>query len=258
MGIKEILEAKRLKALGGAADAPVKEQVAEAQIAKVEKLEAAQAAPVTAVAEPVKQEPATLPGKPLSFAEKMAARKAAEQAGVIGTPATIPTPVTTVAATAVSQPSVEAGSNTSVEVAKVAGPLDHLSARIAQAHVALPAETMSREDRMKQIAADIPEGTESAVADAYIDIKLRIDDLVTLSGEDLVGAMTELKKALMKNPSAVSLMLDPDIGQMVIALRRITSVASAESAVKTSKTGPKASKSVQLTAEALELAFASI
>lgn len=263
--LAEILAAKKAAAQAGATDVVAKPAISTP-------------APVTVVAEPVKQEPAVLPGKPLSFAEKLALKKKQEQLAATTAPAAAPTtqqkpasgattvPVTTGSTTASTTSGnkesgddfVDAMHDTGTAVAKTAGPLDHLTARIAQAHVALPAvDPVSRETRIKQIADSIPEGTESAVADAYIDIKLRIDDLVALSGEDLVSAMSELKKALMKNPSAVSLMLDPDIGQMVIALRRITNVAATEAA-KPGKTGPKATKSVQLTAEAMELAFAEL
>lgn len=249
--LQEILAAKKAAAAKAATDV-------------VAKPAAPEPAPVTAVAEPVKQEPAVLPGKPLSFAEKMALRKADTTAPVVvaQTPQKLEAGATSAPAITISttQPTPASGDGFVDAMqslpAKVAGPLDHLAARIAQTHTAMPATVgLSREERIKQIADGIPSDTDSAVADAYIDIKLRIDDLVAMSGEDLVSAMTELKKALMKNPSAVSLMLDPDIGQMVIALRRITNVAAAEATAGKSKTGPKATKSVQLSAEAMELAF---
>jgi hypothetical protein len=91
---------------------------------------------------------------------------------------------------------------------------------------------------------------------AYADIKARIDQLVELSEEPLVNAMSELKKSLMKNPSAVSLMLDSDIGQMVIALRKMTHTDATEVA-KPGKRGPKA-KQISLTADDMEAAFDSL
>lgn len=92
------------------------------------------------------------------------------------------------------------------------------------------------------------------VSQAYLDIKTKIDELSELSDEPLQGAMKELKKALMQNPSAVSLMLDEDIGKMVIALRKMTGVAMAEASKPKEKKAPKA-KNVMLTAEQLASAF---
>lgn len=60
---------------------------------------------------------------------------------------------------------------------------------------------------------------------ACSDIQQRIAELAALGDEDLKGAMDELKRALMDNPAACSLMLPEDIGQMVVALRRITGTA---------------------------------
>lgn len=89
---------------------------------------------------------------------------------------------------------------------------------------------------------------------AYVDLKERIDNLVNLADTDLKNAMTELKKALMQNTNAVALMLPSDIGQMVIALRKMTGVELAKAEEK--KTGKKASKKeATLTAEELEEAF---
>lgn len=90
---------------------------------------------------------------------------------------------------------------------------------------------------------------------AYSDIKQRIDALVSLSDLDLKTAMTELKKSLMQNTNAVALMLPSDIGQMVIALRKMTGVELAKAEEK--KTGKKAGKGkeVMLSADALEEAF---
>lgn len=89
---------------------------------------------------------------------------------------------------------------------------------------------------------------------AYSDLKVRLDSLVSLSDLDLKTAMTELKKALMQNTNAVALMLPSDIGQMVIALRKMTGVELAKAEEK--KTGKKVKvKEVMLSADALEQAF---
>lgn len=90
---------------------------------------------------------------------------------------------------------------------------------------------------------------------AYSDIKQRIDALVSLSDLDLKTAMTELKKSLMQNTNAVALMLPSDIGQMVIALRKMTGIELAKAEEK--KTGKKGGKikEVMLSADELEEAF---
>lgn len=62
----------------------------------------------------------------------------------------------------------------------------------------------------------------SSDAQAYADIHARIETLIELSGEDLSGAMIELKGALKHNPNACALMLPEDIGGIVAALQRIT------------------------------------
>ena len=102
----------------------------------------------------------------------------------------------------------------------------------------------------------IDENVSPEIAQAYADIRSRIDSLEALDdGPPLESAMKELKAALMKNPNAVELMLDRDIGQMVIALRRITKEAIIEAA--TEKTGKKngRKKNIILSVEDVEKAF---
>lgn len=68
-------------------------------------------------------------------------------------------------------------------------------------------------------------------------IKQRIAELEEMSDEDLKSAMSDLKRALKENPSAVAIMLPEDVGLMVRALRRITGEAvEAAAKKKTSKT----------------------
>lgn len=105
----------------------------------------------------------------------------------------------------------------------------------------------------------IPENEEDA--QAYVDIKQRIHNLESMFEDDLKNAMSDLKAALKKNPNATELMLDSDVGKMVIALRRMTHVAVVE-AEKEKKPGrakkePKA-KEVALTKEQIEAAFNEI
>lgn len=91
---------------------------------------------------------------------------------------------------------------------------------------------------------------------AYADILPRIQALKELDSEDLENAMKELKDALMKNPSAATLMLPEDIGEMVKALRKTTGQTMVE-ATKAKKTGePKAPKAKKtMTADELSAAF---
>ena len=79
-----------------------------------------------------------------------------------------------------------------------------------------------------------------ADAQAYADIKDRVQQLVDLSGEDLSSAMSELKGALKQNPNACALMLPEDIGGIVAALQRITGKYLQEKAKQT--TGRSAKK----------------
>ncbi len=92
------------------------------------------------------------------------------------------------------------------------------------------------------------------VSQAASDIIPRIKELERLSGEDLENEMNLLKGALLCNPDATALMLPPDIGMMVIALRRMTGQSIAEATAE-KKTGTKKTKSKQLTAEEMAAAF---
>lgn len=79
-------------------------------------------------------------------------------------------------------------------------------------------------------------------AQAYADIKDRIQQLIDLSGEDLSSAMVDLKGALKHNPNACALMLPEDIGGIVSALQRITGKYLQEKAKQsTGKASKKAS-----------------
>jgi len=112
------------------------------------------------------------------------------------------------------------------------------------------ADAAAGEEAEEAYAAATPEARQ-----AYADIKPRLDSLVSMSGEDLKGAMQELKTALMKNPNAVQLMLPSDIGQMVIALRKMTGVElAAKAAGKATGTRGK-KKEIALTAEELDKAW---
>jgi len=161
--------------------------------------------------------------KPLSFAEKMALKKMEEakktENGTI----------------------TGSGTNTIPnEVPKASAPVPSVSQSVeGAAPIRVSGDTTTTSD-VSNRAEDNPE-----VAQAYADIKVKIERLAEASDTDLKNAMKELKAALMKNPAAVSLMEDTDIGQMVIALRKITGEALVEAA-KEKKAGRKPKEQIDL------------
>lgn len=194
----------------------------------------AQPAPVPAKTEvvtppaPVKAEPAPEPApqKPMSFAEKMALKKKQAETAV-SAPAPAPAPSSALAA------------------------LDIEDTIVQEA----PTVTLSPD----QLSV-IQEEEDSELAQAYSDLALTINKLkYTDDGEDLTNAMTELKKALKKNPSASMLLLDTDIGQMTLALRRYTGLAisDAKESKEKAKPGRKPAKAsnVPLTPEQIAAAL---
>lgn len=192
----------------------------------------AQPAPVPAKTEvvtppaPVKAEPAPEPApqKPMSFAEKIALKKKQAETAVS---APAPTPASALAA------------------------LDIEDTIVQEA----PTVTLSPD----QLSV-IQEEEDSELAQAYSDLALTINKLkYTDDGDDLTNAMTELKKALKKNPSASMLLLDTDIGQMTLALRRYTGLAisDAKESKEKAKPGRKPAKAsnVPLTPEQIAAAL---
>ena len=85
------------------------------------------------------------------------------------------------------------------------------------------------------------------------EIKQKIALLADFDGEDLKTEMQELKKALLLNPAACSLLHDEDIGLAVAALRRAVGIAVASANAPKSKP-----KSKQLTIKELQEKFAEI
>ena len=192
----------------------------------------AQPAPVPAKTEvvtppaPVKAEPAPEPApqKPMSFAEKIALKKKQAETAVS---APAPAPSSALAA------------------------LDIEDTIVQEA----PTVTLSPD----QLSV-IQEEEDSELAQAYSDLALTINKLkYTDDGDDLTNAMTELKKALKKNPSASMLLLDTDIGQMTLALRRYTGLAisDAKESKEKAKPGRKPAKAsnVPLTPEQIAAAL---
>lgn len=90
----------------------------------------------------------------------------------------------------------------------------------------------------------------------YSDIKPRLHALEEMTEADLPNEMQNLKKALMQNPDACSLMLPEEVGMLVAALRRITGQALASAkAAKTKTAKPKAASMKSLTAEEIQNAL---
>jgi len=120
----------------------------------------------------------------------------------------------------------------------------------SQSNVAAVVDTVQSTVQSTETPTSTPEAEQ-----AYADLKTRIDSLVSMSEDNLKTAMQDLKRALMQNPSAVSLMLPSDIGQMVIALRKMTGVEleAAKSSATKAKTGKK--KEAILSSEQLEAAW---
>lgn len=208
MGIAEIIAKKK----------------AEAEAAALQKKEEPVAAlkEQTLPEETKKEEPAIAAPKPLTFAEKMALKKA--EASAQQQPTTAPVVVASQSVSAPAPIPVKADTGT---------PKAEVIATVLQV-------PDSNEEKLRTGVLDHtldknpmpPPDTNAdpAIAQAYADIKYKIDALGEKTDMDLEGAMKDLKKALMANPAAVSLMEDTDIGKMVIALRRITGEAIAEAA----------------------------
>lgn len=134
--------------------------------------------------ETVEDVPDAPASKPMTFAERMAAAKQA--------------------ATAAPTTEVEVADPTPTALPKVVISSDviKLSNQVALADKASEA---------------IEEGSSTE------EIKSRIDRLASLSGLDLKLAMDGLKSLILANPSACTQLLPEDVGDMVAALRKMTS-----------------------------------
>jgi hypothetical protein len=223
MGLAEILAKKR-----AAAAQPVIEPAKEEEVKLEEKK----------IEEPVKKEEAAIAApKALTFAEKMALKKKEEEAKKQATQSTPPVAAASMLDVGLAPTPASADTTTSTLPANSEEILRTgvMDAKLDKNPMPTP-EPVKKED-----------SPDPAVAQAYADIKDRIDQLNAMSEEDLPNAMSQLKKALMQNPSAVALMEDMDIGKMVVALRKITGEAITEAA-KEKKPGRKAKeKQIDLT-----------
>lgn len=193
------------------------------------------------VAVAVKEEPANLAPKPMSFAEKMAEKKRLAATSVVSTtqtPVSVPT---------VEKPSGDGFIDAMKDLAspKALAPAQVVSPSV-EAPVVIPASVDTTTPK-----AEEPEEVSLEVRQAYSDIKDRLNMLMEMSDSELEAGMKHLKKALKENPAAVALMEDSDIGKMVVALRKMNSEAMVEAA-KEKKAGRKPS------AKAIDLSDASV
>lgn len=227
MGLAEILAKKKAAAEAAAPTAPAQE---------AEEKKPAQEAPAPVPA------PAASAEKPLTFAEKMALKK--QQAAAQEAPAPAPAPTVAVSPIAAMEEKPVA--------ATPAAPLSFADKLRAQKEAVKAAQTVVQEKTEidpERIPADPDE------AQSFVDIVTKINDLKSLMEDDLKEGMSALKAAIKKNPSAADLLLDEELGLMVVALRRMRGITIAE-ATKETKPGrkPKA-KEVALSADELEAAW---
>lgn len=233
MGLAEILAKKK------AAQAEAAAPTAPAQEAEEKKPAQEAPAPVPA--------PAAVSEKPLTFAEKMALKKQQAAAQEAPAPAVSPIAAMEEPAKAPSAP---------VQTAAPSAPLSFADKLRAQKEAVKAAQTVVQEKveiDPERIPADPDE------AQSFVDIVTKINDLKSLMEDDLKEGMSALKAAIKKNPSAADLLLDEELGLMVVALRRMRGITIAE-ATKEKKPGakkPKA-KEVALSAEELEAAWSEL
>lgn len=97
---------------------------------------------------------------------------------------------------------------------------------------------------------------EKEVEQVASEISIKIRNLANFDGESLKGEMASLKKALLENPAACSLLQPEDIGEAVANLRRMVGIAIATATapkVKAASTKPK-----KLTAAELKQAMSEV
>ena len=230
MGLAEILAKKKAAA----------EATSQTSPATVEEKKPMQEQPLTPAQEKIKEAVPLVSEKPLTFAEKMALKK--QQAAAQEAPAPAPAPAPAVSPIAATEEIAAASS----------APLSFADKLRAQKEAVKAAQTVVQEKTEidpERIPADPDE------AQSFVDIVTKINDLKSLMEDDLKEGMSALKAAIKKNPSAADLLLDEELGLMVVALRRIRGITVTE-ATKETKPGrkPKA-KEVALSADELEAAW---
>ena len=107
----------------------------------------------------------------------------------------------------------------------------------AMPKIEISSKVVEMSNRVVAAESAISEIEESSTT---AEIKERIERLTTLDGFDLKQAMDGLKALILANPSACSLLLPEDVGEMVTALRRMTGNAKAELMAAPKRGGRKA------------------
>lgn len=168
-----------------------------------------------------------------SLKERIARKKAkalAQQAGLIPEPVD-PTPIE--------------------EPSSISGMIDSLTeaVKLQEKEEAKPLSVseMSLDDLLDAPLGVVNSAIAEEAAIVTADIIPRIRQLNSLSDAQLEVEMKLLKAALMANPEAVALMLPEDIGEMVVALRKITReavVAAEAKAAGKRTTKPKAKTNI--------------
>jgi hypothetical protein len=227
MSLADIIAAKKAAAL----KAQAQNEQTEVALADLARANASTAPAEKELPSPIaalEEAQAQAPEKPLSFAEKMALKKAS-------------TSQATAPAGSVSTPLVVSSIGTNEKKGDTVAPVGKVATSPAVA-----ASSSTEAPAPIPVSEDTTTGEHSeADKQAYADIKARLDTLAEMSGTDLESGMKELKKALMQNPTACMLMEDADIGQLVIALRKLTGEALIEASTS-KKTGSSRSKQVDL------------
>lgn len=103
---------------------------------------------------------------------------------------------------------------------------------------------------IEEVKSRMDKAILSEAEQTVTDILPRIRALKDMQTDQLDEEMDALKEALLANPAAVQLMLPEDVGQLVIALRRITGQALV-SASAPKKKAPRLDKVKSFTKEEL-------
>ncbi|WCD44294.1 hypothetical protein Tiera_038 [Polaromonas phage Tiera] len=274
-----------LRAAKKAADAakdqsmPIAERVVEVAVQQEQAI-----APVSTAPEQIKEEPNLVLGKPLTFAEKMALKreeqKKSTQSASGSLTLTTKSPDVIPTTLPVAEPQTQAEAKMfSPELAPAKASI--LSAASTQMEVASTAPAVKPNSILSMVSeavapvyvVEVKEDaiTHQAYLDAkeedrrdYRDIKGRLLALSDVPDMNLETAMSELKKALLKNQQACMLMLDEDMGTCAIYMRKLVHedlVAvkkKAEPKAKKDKATKELAFTAPLTAEELSQKFADL
>lgn len=200
-----------------------------------------------------------------SFKEKMAAAKAAREAGLPAQPlATAPAPVLADPKPIDAPPANSflaklAARKAEGTVAVDVPPWEPAPETVVEAVLDDPTTLLDEPQALPPVVQALPEVITAAnlvpkleveevggeTAAGTIAIQQRISELQSLNGVDLKASMAKLRAMLLDNPSACALLLPEDAGQMVAALRRMTNNKVAQT-LTASK--PKKEKAVKLDA----------